>query len=162
MSDEAKTRPGTYTGNAPTYPRRALGIATVIIVTGPLIGGLIFIGAFGVKELVGSSGREMRSLLEVAIYARQLIFASYVIGLVPALLSSIWIGWLTYRQGTFSYGQGIAGAIIMTIVLPGTIFYCRLSCAARRSADRCPISSSARLWLLSPSSARSLCAGCWV
>ena len=64
----------------------------------------------------------MRSLLEVAIYARQLIFASYVIGLVPALLSSIWIGWLTYRQGTFSYGQGIAGAIIMTIVLPGTIF----------------------------------------
>ncbi len=121
-----------------TYPGRAFAVAAAICIAGPLVGGLYFILGFGVKELVGPHGYRLNQFPEAAIYARNLIVAAYAIGLVPAVLSSIWIGRITYLRGSFGYGHAVVGAILMTIILPGIVFL--MSLAIRGAAIGRPMS----------------------
>ena len=100
------------------YPRRALKAAAFITLLAPPVGFLAFMVPMEIHSLV-TEGISLDALITAP---KILLFGSlfsFVIGGLPALIAAACSGWLIWRNGTISYLQAVAIALVAGAVYVG-------------------------------------------
>lgn len=113
---------GNASRSAPRHTRRAWGFALACLLLGPPVGAVLVMLLLPVLELATAPATALSRLSATAVLEHAgatlvLAIFSFLLGGLPALASAIWIGLRTYHRGRFGYLEGLAVALIATVVL---------------------------------------------
>ena len=127
----------------PHHRSRALSAMGLILAVGPPAGSLVLsttLAVVNISESVtrGSFVADLPQLITSWLITTPLIaLLSYLNGIVPALLSCLWLGWRIYKNGTVSMAESICTGAAAALI-----------CALGVSVITPDFPNNLRIWLI--------------
>lgn len=129
MTDASLGRDTTPTVSRPEphFPGRGAAVAVVTLLLGPPIGslvvtGFLFSGVFLTPVPDGGLGSQPDVVEAGVTFALLSALYSYIFGGVQALASGIWLGYRTWRVGTFTRREALIAALVVSVVSGSALF----------------------------------------
>ncbi len=100
--------------------RRALVVGAFVTLAGPVIGALLIAVLSMLRGGLGWTGGGLSQIVsDVASVVSMFVVFGYIFGVVPALAAAVWLGWRTYRKGSFGYIEAaLAGGLAPFVYAP--------------------------------------------
>ena len=120
----------------PLSPRqRAWRVGVFIVLVAPLVGAMLVLMVMAVANgWGGGDGGQPPAIVELLQAAAMFAVFGYIFGLLPALLSALWLGRRTALHGGFGYGEAVATAAAATVI-GSTLLGLLLGTASSRAAS---------------------------